>query len=246
MSFIRLQENVPEVYINASRDFQLLCRLYDCMINSVKFSIDGVLRVIDTRLCSNALLSLLQTKLGFFTEKDFSYDEIRYVLRAFPDIIKYKGSKRGILQAVYVFCKLKHIQTIPNIEIINKQNDKPIYQINIILYATPQDTTLLSEIFRYILPTGYTVRYSWRTKEATRVYETYSFNDEEKKAFPILLRYINTFWWYSLSTQYWELWIPLSGSKFFPVCFLLQFLLQCLVAERAVCMTSINPGGFNC
>lgn len=177
MSFIRLQENVPEVYINASRDFQLLCRLYDCMINSVKFSIDGVLRVIDTRLCSNALLSLLQTKLGFFTEKDFSYDEIRYVLRAFPDIIKYKGSKRGILQAVYVFCKLKHIQTIPNIEIINKQNDKPIYQINIILYATPQDTTLLSEIFRYILPTGYTVRYSWRTKEATRVYETYSFND---------------------------------------------------------------------
>lgn len=177
MSFIRLQENVPEVYINASRDFQLLCRLYDCMINSVKFSIDGVLRVIDTLLCSNALLSLLQTKLGFFTEKDFSYDEIRYVLRAFPDIIKYKGSKRGILQAVYVFCKLKHIQTIPNIEIINKQNDKPIYQINIILYATPQDTTLLSEIFRYILPTGYTVRYSWRTKEATRVYETYSFND---------------------------------------------------------------------
>ena len=177
MSFIRLQENVPEVYINASRDFHLLCRLYDCMINSVKFSIDGVLRVINTRLCSNALLSLLQTKLGFFTEKDFSYDEIRYVLRAFPDIIKYKGSKRGILQAVYVFCKLKHIQTIPNIEIINKQNDKPIYQINIILYATPQDTTLLSEIFRYILPTGYTVRYSWRTKEATRVYETYSFND---------------------------------------------------------------------
>lgn len=177
MSFIRLQENVPEVYINASRDFQLLCRLYDCMINSVKFSIDGVLRVIDTRLCSNSLLSLLQTKLGFFTEKDFSYDEIRYVLRAFPDIIKYKGSKRGILQAVYVFCKLKHIQTIPNIEIINKQNDKPIYQINIILYATPQDTTLLGEIFRYILPTGYTVRYSWRTKEATRVYETYSFND---------------------------------------------------------------------
>lgn len=31
------------------------------------------------------------------------------------------------------------------------------------------------------------------------IQETYSFNDEEKKAFPILLRYINTFWWYSLS-----------------------------------------------
>lgn len=177
MSFIRLQENVPEVYINASRDFQLLCRLYDCMINSVKFNIDGIVRVIDSRLCSNALLSLLQTKLGFFTEKDFSYDEIRYVLRAFPDIIKYKGSKRGILQAIYVFCKLKHIQTVPNIEVINKQDGKPIYQINIVLYSTPQDTTILSEIFRYILPTGYNVKYSWRAKETTKVSDTYSFKD---------------------------------------------------------------------
>ena len=31
------------------------------------------------------------------------------------------------------------------------------------------------------------------------IQETYTFSDEEKKAFPILLRYINTFWWYSLS-----------------------------------------------
>lgn len=31
------------------------------------------------------------------------------------------------------------------------------------------------------------------------IQQTYTFNDEEKKAFPILLRYINTFWWYSLS-----------------------------------------------
>lgn len=31
------------------------------------------------------------------------------------------------------------------------------------------------------------------------IQETYTFSDEEKKAFPIILRYINTFWWYSLS-----------------------------------------------
>lgn len=31
------------------------------------------------------------------------------------------------------------------------------------------------------------------------IQETYPFTDDEKKAFPILLRYINTFWWYSLS-----------------------------------------------
>ena len=31
------------------------------------------------------------------------------------------------------------------------------------------------------------------------IQETYSFGEEEKQAFPIILRYINTFWWYSLS-----------------------------------------------
>ena len=31
------------------------------------------------------------------------------------------------------------------------------------------------------------------------IQEPYSFGEEEKQAFPIILRYINTFWWYSLS-----------------------------------------------
>lgn len=31
------------------------------------------------------------------------------------------------------------------------------------------------------------------------IQQTYTFSDEEKRAFPVLLRYINTFWWYSLS-----------------------------------------------
>lgn len=31
------------------------------------------------------------------------------------------------------------------------------------------------------------------------IQQTYTFSNEEKKAFPILLRYINTFWWFSLS-----------------------------------------------
>lgn len=31
------------------------------------------------------------------------------------------------------------------------------------------------------------------------IQDTYTFSADEKKAFPILLRYINTFWWYSLA-----------------------------------------------
>ena len=38
----RTQDNVPEIYVNESRDFQLLCRLKDVMINGVKYAIDSI------------------------------------------------------------------------------------------------------------------------------------------------------------------------------------------------------------
>lgn len=53
MSVRRLQNNVPEVYVKESRDFQLLCRLYDCILNGVKFDIDSMLNITDSKSCSN-------------------------------------------------------------------------------------------------------------------------------------------------------------------------------------------------
>ncbi len=62
MKLIRLQNMVPEVYPNNSRDFQLFCRLYDCVFNGNKFDIDSILDICDTEYIDSKLLRLLQSK----------------------------------------------------------------------------------------------------------------------------------------------------------------------------------------
>ena len=53
---IRTQEMVPDYYIEASRDFQVLCRLYDFAMNSLKFNIDSMQELTDTRNIKDTVL----------------------------------------------------------------------------------------------------------------------------------------------------------------------------------------------
>ena len=57
----RLQENVPDVYARKSRDFQLLCNVFDILQGGIKYDIDTITSVVDTRYCSERLLPLLQS-----------------------------------------------------------------------------------------------------------------------------------------------------------------------------------------
>lgn len=173
MALLRLQDNVPDIYVNNSRDFQLFCRLYDCVNDGVKFDIDSMQSIIDTDSCSAKLLQLLQSKLGFITNVEIDNESLRYVLRAFPEIMKNKGSKKAILQTLNVFAKIKNIKANIDCIIVNKESRNgrtyDVYKIQIIINASPsdiplvKDTTILDEIFKYIIPTGYTVEYLFST-----------------------------------------------------------------------------------
>lgn len=162
MPIFRLAENVPDVYIRGSRDFQMLCRLYDCVLGGVKSDADSITDVTDTELCRQNILMELQTKLGFFTYKDIIQDDLRQVLAQFPYIIKNKGSKLGIIQQVNMFLKIKHIKTSTYVNVINKDQVKP-YTVEIGIESTVQDVSILTEVFKYILPTGYTVDFFFYT-----------------------------------------------------------------------------------
>lgn len=163
---IRLQNKVPPVYVEKSRDFQLLCRAYDIAFNAIKFDIDTTKKLTDTHLCRSNMLSLLQTKLGFFTDKSFDYVELRSMLEAFPSIMKYKGSLKAIKQAIYVFLRIKNIKSIVEVEnvleekVINGVTIKP-YTIVISLNSSLKDTSILEELFKYILPTGYSYYFNF-------------------------------------------------------------------------------------
>lgn len=162
MPLIRLQNNTPETYQNQSRDFQLLCRLYDCIVNGVKFDIDSMVHLINTDDCNTKLLQLLQTKLGFFSDKDITDDDLRYVLKAFPVIIKNKGSFLAIKQAVWVYLKIQHIDTDVTITITDKDDILPCL-VQIGIKSSFRDTTILDELLKYILPTGFGFTYVFYT-----------------------------------------------------------------------------------
>ena len=160
MSVIRLCNKVPEVYSNTSRDFQLIARLYDSIINGVKFDVDSIEYLVDTQKCENKVLPLLQEKIGFFSEKKITDEKLRQVLLAFPDIVKWKGSIEGIERAVRLFLKINGIKTSVYIYKVNKSESNP-YTIDIGLDMDFSDTTILDEVLKYILPTGYGVTYSF-------------------------------------------------------------------------------------
>lgn len=165
MALIQCEELVPEVYVNESRDFQLLCRVFNPLLNSSKWYTDGIIHSIDTNIISNRLLDLLKTYVGFFSNQTIDNDSLRMILKAFPYLIKYKGSRKGIEEAIYLFLKTQDIKTQSYILITNKEIVPPskledVYSIEIGIKSFEKiDITILRELIRYVVPTGYLLKF---------------------------------------------------------------------------------------
>lgn len=164
MNLFRLQNNTPPVYTEESRDFQLFCRLYDCIFAGFKYDADQIPNLMNPFLCRDNMLPLLETKLGFFTNKLMDDTAIRYILSAFPLIIKNKGSLRGVQYAINTFLKIYDIRT--SIMIFNVNNAETLFNIAvddhtlvIALNQTLKDIKVLEELLSYVLPTGYSFQF---------------------------------------------------------------------------------------
>ena len=55
----RLQENVPEVYVKHSRDFQTFCRIYDVINNSLRFNALSAENLLNPLKVNDKMLPLL-------------------------------------------------------------------------------------------------------------------------------------------------------------------------------------------
>ena len=160
MAMIRLQNSTPSEYCAQSRDFQLFCRLYDTVFNSLQFNISTITSILDTKRCRDTILPLLQTKLGFFTNKETDNASLRYFLEVFPLLVKDKGTAKAIQRAVITFLKINKVlspvtiyYTIEEIVLTNNYT-VPDHTILIGINCSFLDTTLLEEVLKYILPAG--------------------------------------------------------------------------------------------
>ena len=162
------RNRVPDNYFGESRDFQLLCNLYDCLDMGVKFDIDSILNLTSTQFIHENALPHLQSKLGFFTNLNISGEKLRIILKGFPYLLKYKGSREGIIKCIHLFLNTINLERTSGVDVINsKVTQSPegysinndVYIVNINLKTEILDGTLLDEMLKYIIPAGYGVNY---------------------------------------------------------------------------------------
>ena len=161
MAIFRTQEHLPDVYPRKSRDFQVLCNLFDLVNSSIKYDIDSMKDILDVDECNDRLLNYLQTKLGFFTQIKLTAYEQRIILKAFPYLVRDKGSSIGIKEAIQVFLKSQKINGRVNVLIKNKEKDplKNIYLVRVALQTPFRNLALLKDLLKYIIPAGYLIDY---------------------------------------------------------------------------------------
>lgn len=151
----RVQDNVPEVYVQQSRDFQLFCRLYDIILTGVRYSIDSMEYLTSSTNYNVEVSELLQRKLGMFNSIDISDRELRYLIDAFPFIIRNKGNVTAIESILRVFQRIAADPTTSFTVDYTKFNEQ--YSINIDVTNGLMHIELIRDILKYIVPTGYTV-----------------------------------------------------------------------------------------
>mgnify|MGYP003300680460 CR=1 FL=1 len=179
-----IKKNVPDAYTRTSRDFQLMCNVYNVLQMATKFDIDSILNLSDTKLCNDSTLKLLQTKLGFFTNYELIGEDLRTLLNSFPYLLRKKGTLTGIKQCIQLFFKIIDRTRAVDVSVINDKIDtsehnyditSQVYVVNINILSKKFDVTLLTEMLNYIIPAGYGLKYYFYTPNE---FETAIFQED--------------------------------------------------------------------
>lgn len=167
MPLLRYDEMVPEVYVNQSRDFQTLSRLFTLGLSSSKYYADKLHYQNSANYVDDSLLPLLQRKVGFYTNYNFRADELRSVINIFYSLVKNKGSLSSVEQAIRLFFQTQNLNTTAYIEVDNEN-----YVIKLGVDSSIRDITLLTEILKYIIPTGYLITVFFYEHQSFEMYVT--------------------------------------------------------------------------
>lgn len=152
-SILRFENLTPETYSNQSRDFQMMCRLLNVAFNSSMRDADTLRYLNSPEYCPSNQLKKLSHKLGFDYTAIIYDDELRKILMNFKKLVSYKGSLKGISEAIQLFMNIKHKYFDYTIE--TRGN---MLQI-MVMSQTIEDFSILTDILKYIIPCGYSFRY---------------------------------------------------------------------------------------
>lgn len=167
---MKVQNMVPEVYYESSRDFSYIGRILEVALNHMKTNADLVNSNLNT-VDSDDLLNSLAYTLGFKPKHKYINKDLINVCSNFTNILKNKGTKYAIEECIKI---LLNSQDIIGDFVILEDYDN--YYLEVGLPSGTKDIVLLEDLFDYILPTGwiYSIVNIASKKE---IEDTYYFNE---------------------------------------------------------------------
>lgn len=170
---------VPSIYYKKSRDFQLLLRLIDVVMNDVKTNSDLInsgVEEVDTKLVELAVMGL-----GFIPNKEYSSIYLNYLYKLFHHMLRNKGTKKAIEILVNAFYKINGYSDSINIEV-----DKENWVINIYTQAKVEEinTPFLENVLDYILPVGFDYKILGSYIPATQLVSNMELSDINTQTTP--------------------------------------------------------------
>lgn len=148
---IKLQNYTPEIYYKESRDFQLLGRLYDLVLNAIKTEVDLLYNLPLSNNSDDKVLELLALTLGFKPKHQYNAKHLKAVCSVLPELMRYKGSIKALKIACEALFNAMDINQKLDYD-FNSENDNT--ELNLYIAQEFGDITILTDLLNYILPAG--------------------------------------------------------------------------------------------
>lgn len=158
---LQTQKFTPKVYYQQSRDFQLLGRLFDVVLNSVKANAEMLYSLPLSQNSDERLLQLMSLTMGFKARHDYNNQQLKAFCSVFPYIIKHKGSLAAFEALVNALANAQGL----NDSAVNVSIDETKKIVIFQLPKTFRGKTLLRDALTYILPAGMRIDFRVRSQE---------------------------------------------------------------------------------
>ena len=147
---IKIQDSVPSIYYNSSRDFQLIGHLFDLVLNAVKTDADLLFNLPLSIDSDDQLLELMAYTFGLQLDKTrYTSKQLRALCSVAPQMMRAKGSEK----AVRLLCTaLMHADGLEDLFTLETSADRSELTISLSTLASCKEIIL--EILPYILPAG--------------------------------------------------------------------------------------------
>ena len=174
---MKVDKLVPDVYYKESRDFSYIGRLFEIVFNYMKTNADLIDQDLDSENTNSLLLELLKYTLGFESKHDYINKDVIHITSTFIDLLKKKGTREAIEEAILALLNSQKIEDTPYITL-----DNETYTITLYVPEALEDIILVEDLFEYILPTGWTytiIKTTWLPdyNPSDRIVQTDSTNN---------------------------------------------------------------------